>query len=191
VATATKAPASNRGRQCAGGEGGGVVVKSGVGGAKQGKRTKEIACAQSMHESELRRMAMPASAAWPGKDAGSLPFLSSDLALFVGLGFVSFGSRSLCQFAYVALPYRRWRRGRWYCHLTPPKSSQPSRTPSARFRAFSLRSEGGWMLERWSGCVGVLAGFRLCLARLGRRCFVGVVSLRIVVCVCVCREGWT
>jgi len=85
VATATKAPASNRGRQCAGGEGGGVVVKSGVGGAKQGKRTKEIACAQSMHESELRRMmAMPASAAWPGKDAGSLPFLSSDLASLWG-----------------------------------------------------------------------------------------------------------
>ena len=134
---------------------------------------------------------MPASAAWPGKDAGSLPFLSSDLASLWGWVLFLLG-----QGPSVNLPMSHCPTGAGVVAAgtvisPPPKSSQPSRTPSARFRAFSLRSEGGWMLERWSGCVGVLAGFRLCLARLGRRCFVGVESLRIVVCVCVCREGWT
>jgi len=140
-----------------------------------------------------------AKPAWLGRQEGSLPlpFLSSHLALFVGLAFVSFGSGSLalCRFPFVALPYKRWRRGHRHCRLTPPSHSRhlsQAELRACRRARFLCPSalDGGWMLERLSGCVGVLAGFLALSRSLGSSLpFLGgcVASHW---CVCVCREGW-
>ena len=105
----------------------------------------------------MMAMPKPASARATSKDVGSLPFLSSHLALFVRLAFVSFGSQSLAltRFAYVALPYRRWRRGRWYCRLTPLTLLRPDseRVSPVSLLPSALRGVAGCL----RGGVGVWA----------------------------------